>query len=244
MTTKARVPDTGAPIYISSIKKKGQFLRGAASHSFGFFPPFWADFRCQGLLSLGRCCKSTRQGPFRSTFCSTRSSKPSDLLDRVLKIARRGPFRSTFCSAGSSKPLDMGRSDKLSARQGLQIHSTGAVQINFLADTVLKAVRQGPFRSTFWSVLSSKPPDKGRSDQFSARLGRQNSPRVAVQITFLLDRVLETARQGTLRLTFCSTGSSKPPDSQGLRQLPELTCSLLVVISATAIGLAQGTEAC
>ena len=105
-------------------------------------PSFQADFRCQDLLSLGRCCKSTRQGPFRSTFCSTRSSKPSDLLDRVLKTARQGPFRSIFCSTGSSKPPDSGRSDHLSARQCPRNRPTGNAQINALLARVLKTSRQ------------------------------------------------------------------------------------------------------
>ena len=108
-------------------------------------PSFQASFRCQDLLSLGEGCKSARQGSFRSTFCST----------------------------GFSKPTDKGCSDQLSARQGRQSHPTGTVQISFLLGRILKTIRLGPFRSTSVRVL--KPPERRRSDQLSARLGLQTA---------------------------------------------------------------------
>ena len=102
---------------------------------------------------------------------STRSVQIDFPLGRGCNYARQGPFRSTFRSAGAPNALDRGRSDRLSARQGLHLRSTGAVQIDFPLGKGCKCARQGPFRSTFRSVGAANALDKGRSDCPSARQG-------------------------------------------------------------------------
>ena len=153
--------------------------------------------RLRNLSGLGAFASPLH---FRPTFAARtyfRSAGAANPLDRGRSdqlSARQGPPSRPIYSTGSSKPPDRGRSDQLSARQGRHNLSTWAVQINFLLGRGCKSLRQGPSRSTFWPTRSSKPSDRGRSDQLSTRYCPQNRPTGAVQINFLLDWVFKTAR--------------------------------------------------